>query len=114
MTGIALYGIEIAMVAAFIWWMRRGKRRLREEHWTAKDDASVVNEAARYRQQRERGASAVEYGLLVAAIAAVIVGVVFVLGGVVRDKFSQVSSCITTSDPNVDACAPPPPPPANP
>ena len=32
------------------------------------------------RHARDRGASAVEYGLMVAAIAAVIVGVVFGLG----------------------------------
>jgi pilus assembly protein Flp/PilA len=40
---------------------------------------------------RDRGASAVEYGLMVAAIAAVIVGIVFGLGGVVKGVFS--SSC---------------------
>lgn len=33
------------------------------------------------------GASAVEYGLLVAGIAALIVAVVFVFGGMVRDVF---------------------------
>ncbi|HET9658220.1 MAG TPA: Flp family type IVb pilin, partial [Kineosporiaceae bacterium] len=36
------------------------------------------------RRGRDRGASAVEYGLLVAAIAAVIVGVVFGLGTLVK------------------------------
>ena len=34
--------------------------------------------------EADRGASAVEYGLLVAAIAGVIVLVVFVLGGIVK------------------------------
>lgn len=38
---------------------------------------------------RERGASAVEYGLMVAAIAAVIVGVVFGLGTLVQTAFSK-------------------------
>ena len=38
---------------------------------------------------REEGASAVEYGLLVAAIAAVIIVVVFALGSVIQDKFSD-------------------------
>jgi len=33
----------------------------------------------------ERGSSAVEYGMLVAGIAAVIASVVFLLGGTVRD-----------------------------
>lgn len=42
----------------------------------------------------DKGASAVEYGLLVAAIAAVIVGVVFGLGGVVKGAFSQTETCI--------------------
>jgi pilus assembly protein Flp/PilA len=45
---------------------------------------------------RDRGASAVEYGLLVAAIAAVIVGVVFGLGGLVSGVFQKTSTCIST------------------
>ena len=39
------------------------------------------------RRQTEDGASAVEYGLLVAGIAALIVAVVFIFGGVVKDSF---------------------------
>jgi pilus assembly protein Flp/PilA len=35
----------------------------------------------------EDGASAVEYGLLVAGIAALIVAVVFIFGGVINDAF---------------------------
>ena len=35
------------------------------------------------------GASAVEYGLLVAAIAAVIVAVVFAIGGLVNEAFTD-------------------------
>jgi pilus assembly protein Flp/PilA len=35
------------------------------------------------------GASAVEYGLLVAAIAAVIVIIVFALGGIIKDAFKS-------------------------
>lgn len=38
-------------------------------------------------QADDAGASAVEYGLLIVAIAAVIVIIVFSLGGVVRDIF---------------------------
>ncbi|HEY0560750.1 MAG: Flp family type IVb pilin [Mycobacterium sp.] len=45
----------------------------------------------------ERGASAVEYGLLVAAIAALVVGVVFGLGSTIKGKFTQTQSCISTS-----------------
>ncbi|UZP68788.1 Flp family type IVb pilin [Desulfovibrio mangrovi] len=40
----------------------------------------------------ETGASAVEYGLLVALIAAVIVGTVKILGGKVNTGFNTVNS----------------------
>lgn len=44
----------------------------------------------------ERGASAVEYGLLVAAIAAIIVTIVFLLGGVVKEVFTDTCTGIQT------------------
>ena len=47
-------------------------------------------------RRNEDGASAVEYGLLVAAIAALIVIVVFLLGGVVNDVFQQTCDEITS------------------
>jgi pilus assembly protein Flp/PilA len=40
----------------------------------------------------ESGATAVEYGLIVAAIAAVIIGVVISLGGKVNNAFTAVDS----------------------
>ena len=43
---------------------------------------------------RDRGATAVEYGLLVALIAAVIVAVVVILGQQVNNAFNSVSSSI--------------------
>lgn len=46
---------------------------------------------------RDRGASAVEYGLLVAAIAAVIVAVVFGLGALVRNALSDTGDCISSN-----------------
>ena len=46
--------------------------------------------------RHDEGASAVEYGLLVAAIAAIIVGVVFILGGKVASAFSSTCSSIGT------------------
>lgn len=46
---------------------------------------------ARLAKMEERGASAVEYGLLIAAIAAVIIIVIFALGGKIKDLF--VSTC---------------------
>jgi pilus assembly protein Flp/PilA len=39
----------------------------------------------------EEGATAVEYGIMVAAIAAVIIAIVFILGGQVQQAFQTVS-----------------------
>jgi len=47
--------------------------------------------------RRDEGASAVEYGLLIAGIAALIVAIVFLLGGTIRSAFSKTNSCITNS-----------------
>jgi pilus assembly protein Flp/PilA len=44
---------------------------------------------SRLPRRDDRGASSVEYGLLVAAIAAVIVVVLFALGGVVAGLFDK-------------------------
>lgn len=57
------------------------------------------------RRAHDRGASAVEYGLLVAAIAAVIVGVVFGLGTLVHDAFSKTCSTINASVPADENCS---------
>jgi pilus assembly protein Flp/PilA len=47
------------------------------------------------RDDDERGASAVEYGLMVAGIAAVIVGAVFLLGqGVLNNLFTDTCNSI--------------------
>jgi pilus assembly protein Flp/PilA len=46
--------------------------------------------------KREDGASAVEYGLLVALIAAVIVGAVTFLGGSVSNTFNSVATTVNT------------------
>jgi pilus assembly protein Flp/PilA len=40
-------------------------------------------------RRADDGASAVEYGLLVAAIAALVVIIVFALGGLIRDVFNE-------------------------
>ena len=45
----------------------------------------------------EEGASAVEYGLLIAAIAAVIIGIVFGIGILVKNGFSKTSSCLQSN-----------------
>lgn len=44
--------------------------------------------------KKEDGASAVEYGLLVAAIAALVVIIVFALGGVVKEVFTDTCTTI--------------------
>jgi pilus assembly protein Flp/PilA len=53
----------------------------------------------------EDGASAVEYGLLVAAIAALIVIVVFALGGIVRDVFKNTCDDIDARATTTTTCA---------
>ena len=54
---------------------------------------------ARFDTRDERGASAVEYGLLVAGIAAVIVLVVFTLGGTISDAFTDTNDTINSGTP---------------
>ncbi len=44
----------------------------------------------------EEGASAVEYGVLVAGIIAVCVGIIFAIGGQVNDAFTTVDTALTT------------------
>jgi pilus assembly protein Flp/PilA len=65
------------------------------------------------RDTKDRGASAVEYGLMVAAIAAVIVGIVFGLGQLVGNTFNGTCTAISSqgatpaspaAKPAVDAC----------
>ena len=56
--------------------------------------AFVGSHLASFRRDDERGATAVEYGLMVALIAVVIIGAVQVLGNNTSTKFSQVGSAI--------------------
>lgn len=48
-------------------------------------------------RRTENGASAVEYGLLVAGIAALIVAVVFLFGGMIKNVFKGTCSSINNS-----------------
>jgi pilus assembly protein Flp/PilA len=52
---------------------------------------------ARIAKLDERGASAVEYGLLIAGIAALIVVVVFAFGGVLSSIFSSTCNAVGAS-----------------
>ena len=45
----------------------------------------------------EEGASAVEYGLLVAGVAALIAVVVYILGGATRDKMQETADAINAA-----------------
>lgn len=49
---------------------------------------------ARFAKLEERGASAVEYGLLIAGIAALIVVAVFALGPIVKEAFTDTCTSI--------------------
>ncbi len=51
----------------------------------------------------ENGASAVEYGLLVAGIAALIVAVVFVFGGVIKNTFSKTCGTLSSGGTSTSA-----------
>ena len=52
---------------------------------------------ARIAKMDERGASAVEYGLLIAGIAALIVVVVFAFGNVIKNIFSTTCKSVGQS-----------------
>ena len=47
-------------------------------------------------RRNEDGASAVEYGLLVAGIAALIVAIVFLLGGTIKSAFSKTCGVVSS------------------
>jgi pilus assembly protein Flp/PilA len=53
--------------------------------------------------RRDRGATAVEYGLMLAAIAALIVAVVFGFGNIAKGLFQETQACF---DQEVNAVSP--------
>ena len=53
--------------------------------------------AARTENMNERGASAVEYGLLIAGIAAFIVVIVFAFGDNIKDVFEETCKTVASS-----------------
>jgi pilus assembly protein Flp/PilA len=52
---------------------------------------------ARLAKMDERGASAVEYGLLIAGIAALIVGIVFAFGGRIANIFDDTCKAVANN-----------------
>ena len=59
---------------------------------------------ARLAKMDERGASAVEYGLLIAGIAALIVVVIFAFGGVLKNVFSNTCKSVGVSAGGSGSC----------
>ena len=58
----------------------------------------LVNDLKAKRDEiNERGATAVEYGLMVALIAVVIIGAVTALGGALDTKFTEVGDGVTNA-----------------
>jgi pilus assembly protein Flp/PilA len=51
----------------------------------------------RYGTRRDDGASAVEYGLLVALIAVVVAAAALALGSALKGQFEDVTACISAS-----------------
>jgi Flp pilus assembly pilin Flp len=68
---------------------------------TAKRETAVkkiLHRVWNIRQRRDEGASAVEYGLLVALIAVIIVGAVAALGSTLTDKFNDAECSVSTGE----------------
>ncbi len=57
------------------------------------------------RRDNEKGASAVEYGLLVAAIAAIIVLIVFAIGKFVKQGFTDTCNGLKSGITNSATCS---------
>ena len=55
-------------------------------------------------RRNEDGASAVEYGLLVAGIAALIVAMVFLFGGVIKGAFSKTCGTVSSKGSATATC----------
>jgi len=59
---------------------------------------SLIAVAQNRLEREEKGATAVEYGLMVGLIAAVIVGTVLLLGGQLNDLFTMVTDALPGGD----------------
>jgi Flp pilus assembly pilin Flp len=55
-------------------------------------------------EERDRGTSAVEYGLMIAAIAGVLIAVVVSLGSIVQDSFAKHSACFSSQLEDSKSC----------
>jgi pilus assembly protein Flp/PilA len=59
------------------------------------DFVDVRAEAHRFLSE-DRGATMVEYGMMVALIAIMVMGALYLLGGSISVKLNQVATCLTT------------------
>jgi Flp pilus assembly pilin Flp len=73
--------------------------------------ATVAYVRARFGELRARedGVTAVEYALMVAIIAVLLVGAFYALFNVVKQRYGDVGECLN-SGPQPDVCSPPPAP----
>ena len=67
---------------------------------------NLVERVRRLGARRDDGASAVEYGLLVALIAVVIAGAVALLGTTLRDTVRDTCAAVADDAAHVTACNP--------
>ena len=72
-----------------------------------KDDARGAGSVLSSVTAREEGVTAVEYALMVAIIAVLLVGAFYALFNSVLDRYSSVATCVD-SGPLPGACAPDP------
>jgi len=63
----------------------------------------------RARRRRDDGASAVEYTLLVAAVAVVVLAVILGLASIVKDAFGSTSDCVGSNGTSTNCPATPTP-----
>jgi pilus assembly protein Flp/PilA len=86
--------VEEAARTAERWVVKTSKRKGRLYRMTNVMFAVMTWVSARFDLKNERGATAVEYGIMVALIAAVIIGVVAVLGGQIHAAFCSVTAAL--------------------
>lgn len=103
-----LVGGSAVIVGTVVYRAARGSQA-RAAHARDPDQDDYEEHTAWMRRLHDDGASAVEYGLLIAAVAVVIVGVAFGLGNVVKNAFKATSSTIQQCSPDPTPCNQPTP-----
>jgi Flp pilus assembly pilin Flp len=116
---VAAVTVPALVVGAAVWVLtprRRLTRHARHDDTPAQQRVEMFADGPRspwagVPRQRERGASAVEYGLMIAAVTVVIMGTVFAFGQVLKTDFedtgSHLQACLT--DPAASECTRPTP-----